>query len=272
VTAPRTRTPESAAGDAPRGRPVDSTASTGTRVLGALSLLGVGALLLFGLVLSPDDRVQGDAVRLMYVHVPPAILMYVAFLVTAVASIGYLWKRSVFCDLVAAASAEIGTVFTAMTLATGMLWGRITWGVFWVWDARLTSTALLLLLFLGYLAVRRIPADPAVRSKRAAIVALIAFVDVPIVHYSVDWWRSVHQPATISRLDPTIEGLMLFTLMLGIVVFGLIYAWLTVHRFRLEYLREQVAERGLSHALEARRAEARPTAAPTSVATAGGAE
>ena len=248
-------------GDAPIG-----TGSTGTRVLGVLALVGVGALLLFGLVWSPDDRVQGDAVRIMYVHVPPAILMYIAFFVTAAGSIAYLWKKSRFWDLVAAASAEIGCVFTAMALVTGMLWGRITWGVYWVWDARLTSTALLLLLFLGYLAVRRIPADPAVRSKRAAIVALIAIVDVPIVHYSVDWWRSVHQPATISRLDPTIEGLMLFTLMLGIVVFAVLYAWMLIHRFRLEYLREQVAETGLSHALDERRAEA-----SLPVATAGGA-
>lgn len=234
------------------------TGSLGTRVLGVLALVGVGALLLFGLVLSPDDRVQGDAVRIMYVHVPPSILMYVAFFVTAGGSIAVLWKKSHFWDLAAAASAEIGCVFTALSLLTGSLWGRITWGVYWVWDARLTSTALLLLLFLGYLAVRRIPADPAVRAKRAAIVALIAIVDVPIVHYSVDWWRSVHQSATISRLDPTIEGLMLFTLVLGIVVFALIYAWLFLHRFRLEFLREQVAETGLSHAIEQRRAEAEP--------------
>jgi heme exporter protein C len=143
-----------------------------------------------------------------------------------------------------------------------MLWGRPTWGVFWVWDARLTSTALLLLLFLGYLAVRRLPADPEVRSKRAAVVALVAMLDVPIVHYSVDWWRSVHQPATVSRLDPTIEGLMLFTLMLALVVYLLFYLWMVIHRFRLEYLREQVDERGLAHAISERRAEAaRPVAA-----------
>lgn len=232
------------------------TGSFGTRVLGVVALAGVAALLAFGLAWSPADRVQGDAVRIMYVHVPPAILMYVAFMVTAVGSVVYLWKKSRFWDLLAAASAEVGCVFTAMALVTGMLWGRITWGVYWVWDARLTSTALLLLLFLGYLAVRRIPADPAVRSKRAAIVALIAIIDVPIVHYSVDWWRSVHQPATVSRLDPTIDGLMLFTLMLGIAVFTLIYVWLTIHRFRLEYLREQVDEVGLDHAIDRRRAEA----------------
>ncbi|MDZ7732300.1 MAG: cytochrome c biogenesis protein CcsA [Acidimicrobiia bacterium] len=150
----------------------------------------------------------------------------------------------------------MGVVFTSLALVTGMLWGRPTWGVFWVWDARLTSTALLLLLFLGYLAVRRLPADPHIRSRRAAVVALIAIIDVPIVHYSVDWWRSVHQPATISRLDPTIDGLMLFTLMTGIAVFLLFYLWMLVHRFRLEYLREQVAEHGLEHAIAERRAEA----------------
>ena len=94
-------------------------------------------------------------------------------------------------------------VFTGLTLVTGSLWGRPTWGTYWEWDPRLTSTALLFVLFLGYLAVRGIPAERHVRARRAAVVGLVAFVDVPIVHYSVDWWRSLHQPATISRLEPT---------------------------------------------------------------------
>jgi heme exporter protein C len=125
-----------------------------------------------------------------------------------------------------------------------------------VWDARLTSTAVMFILYLGYLAVRRIPAEPAVRSKRAAIVGLVAVINVPIVHYSVDWWRSLHQDPTITRLDPQIDGLMLFTLMLGIVVFLVMYLWLMIHRFRLAFLEEQVADHGLDLAIEERRAEA----------------
>jgi heme exporter protein C len=233
----------------------EHTGSHGTRVLGAITLAAVVALLLFGLVFSPADATQGDAARLMYVHVPAAIIAFLAFFVTAACSVGWLWKRSTWCDLVAAASAEIGTLFTGITLATGMVWGRPIWGVYWTWDARLTSTALLFLMFLGYLAVRRLPADTEVRNRRAAFVALIAFVDVPIVHYSVDWWRSLHQEATITRLDPQIDGLMLFTLMLGIVTFLLAYLWLLVHRFRLAYLDEQVEAGDLDEALGARRLE-----------------
>lgn len=232
------------------------TGSRATRALGAAVLLGLAFLLLFGLVLSPADVVQGDVVRIMYLHVPAALTAYLAFGVTALGSIAYLWKRSRFWDLAAGASAEIGVVFTALTLATGSLWGRPTWGAYWVWDARLTTTALLLVLFVGYLAVRNLPGERHVRAKRAAIAGLVAFVDVPLVHYSVDWWRSLHQPATISRLDPTIEGLMLFSLMLGIVVFATLYLWLLVHRFRVEFLREQLAEGGLDAAIAERRAEA----------------
>jgi heme exporter protein C len=232
------------------------TGSRATRALGVLVLAGLGLLLLLALVLSPADATQGDVVRVMYVHVPSAIAAYLAFGVTALGSALYLWKRSQFWDLAAGASAEIGVLFTALTLLTGSLWGRPTWGVYWVWDARLTSTALLLVLFVGYLAVRNLPGERHVRAKRAAIAGLVAFVDVPLVHYSVDWWRSLHQPATLTRLDPTIEGLMLFTLMTGIVVFLGLYLWLVIHRFRIEYLREQLDASGLDAALAERRAEA----------------
>lgn len=237
------------------------TGSPGTRVLGVLCLVGIASLLAFGLVWSPPDVVQGDSVRIMYVHVPVSIVAFLAFAVTAFGSAMYLGKRSQFWDLVAGASAEIGVVFTSLTLLTGMLWGRPTWGVYWVWDARLTTTALLLVLFLGYLAVRRIPSEPEVRAKRAAIAGLIAFVDVPIVHYSTVWWRTLHQGPTITRLDPQIDGLMLFSLMLGMVVMVLVYLWLLVHRFRLAYLVEQIDDQGLEVALADRRAEGAPVAA-----------
>ncbi|MGH9187920.1 MAG: cytochrome c biogenesis protein CcsA [Acidimicrobiales bacterium] len=235
------------------------TGSRGTRVLGCLATAGIASLLLFGLVLSPEDVDQADAVRLMYIHVPSAIIAYLAFFVTAAGSIGWLWKRSQWWDLVAAGSAEIGTLFTGVTLLTGMAWGKPIWGTFWTWDARLTSTALLFLMFLGYVAVRRLGYEPAVRNRRSAFVALIAVLDVPIVHYSVDWWRGLHQQATISRLDPTIDGLMLFTLMLGIAVFGLVYLWLLVHRFRVGWLEDQAEARWLGQAIEERRAEASAT-------------
>lgn len=241
-----------------------STSSPFTRVFGILCLIGVAALLAFGLWWSGPDVLQGDSVRIMYIHVPVAIVAFFAFAVTAFGSVMYLWRRSQFWDLTAGASAEIGVVFTVLCLVTGMLWGRPTWGVYWVWDARLTTTALLLVLFLGYLAVRRLPAEPEVRAKRAAIAGLIAFVDVPIVHYSTVWWRTLHQGPTITRLDPQIDGLMLFSLMLGMVVFLAIYSWLLVHRFRVAYLEAQLEDRGLDVAIAERRAEggARPAGSP----------
>ena len=251
-------------------RPPSGTASRVTRGIGVVALVLLGLVLLYGLVVSPADLVQQDAVRLMYVHVPTVSVAYLAFAVTALGSALWLWRRtrSPFWDRLAGASAEVGVLFTALCLATGMLWGRPTWGVYWTWDARLTTTVLLLVLFLGYLALRRVPADPDVRARRSAIMALVAFIDVPLVHQSVDWWRTLHQGATISTLDPEIDDLMLFTLMLSIVAFLAVYVWLVTHRYRVAQLEELIEDRALELAIEERRAEAEaelagaPTGAP----------
>jgi len=274
VTSPAPSGTEPSGTAAGAGAPAH-TGSQGTRVLGSVTAAGLVMLSLFALVFSPAEADQGDAVRLMYIHVPTAVVAFLAFFVTAAGSALWLWKKSRWWDLVAASSAEIGVIFTALTLVTGMVWGRPIWGVYWTWDARLTSTALLLLLFLGYLAIRRVPAEPDVRNRRAAFAGLIAVVDVPIVHYSVNWWNSLHQEPTITRLDPSIDGLMLFTLMLGIVVFLLLYLWLLVHRFRLAWLEEQLASSDLAAALVERRAEADEATisappAPSSAAKASG--
>ncbi len=235
------------------------TGTKATRLLGTLALVGVPLVLLLGLVTSPEDVEMGDSVRIMYVHVPSAWLAYLAFGVTALGSACYLWPRtrSLAWDRFAGASAEIGVLFTGLALATGMLWGRPTWGVYWTWDARLTTTALLFLLFLGYLAIRRLPAAPEVRAKRAAIAGLIAFIDVPIVHLSVEWWRSLHQGATVARrdLNAELDGTMLFTLFLSLTVFTLIYAWLLLHRSRQLWLEDHQLDASLDAAIAARRRE-----------------
>ena len=152
----------------------EHTGSRATRIVGVLTLLGLASVLVLGLIVTAPDEIQGDAARLIYVHVPVAIVMNVGFFVTALGSAMWLWKKSRWWDTVAVASAEIGVVFTGLALATGMVWGRPTWGVYWTWDARLTSTALLFLLYLGYLVVRRLPADTDVRNRRSAFVALLA--------------------------------------------------------------------------------------------------
>jgi heme exporter protein C len=238
---------------------VTSTGTKATRVIGALALIGLGWLLLFGLVLSPADENQGEAVRMLYLHVPTVWLAYLAFGVTAIGSVLYLVPktRSLAWDRVAGASAEIGVLFTGLTLVAGAIWGRITWGVYWTWDARLTTTALLFVLFLGYLAIRRLPAPPAQRARRCAIAGLIAFIDVPIVHLSVTWWRTLHQPATIKTIgDVEISGTMLFSLFVGLIAFTLVYVWLMIHKMRVMMMEDVLDDHGLELALEERRAEA----------------
>jgi heme exporter protein C len=247
--------------------PRASTSSPATRLLGGASLAGLALLLGYALVWSPADIVQEDSVRIMYVHVPTAIIAFTACGITTLASAMWLRKRSEGWWVLGGASAEVGLVFTAACLVTGSIWGRPTWGTYWDWDPRITSTTLLFILLVGYLALRQVDnesGDAAQRGMRGAIVGLLLFPNVMIVHYSVDWWRSLHQKATITRLDPTIEGTMLFTLMLGIAVFSLLFAWLLIHRFRLGWLEEQAGASGIDQALTERRAEA-GLSAPSSV-------
>ncbi len=236
------------------------TGSRGSRIVGILAACGALALLVFALVLSPADRVQGEAVRLIYLHVPAAIAMYGAVILLGGASAMWLWHKTRGWDVLGAAAAEVGLVFTGLTLVTGMLWGRPTWGVYWVWDARLTTTAMLAILLAGYLALRRVPASEESRARRAAVAGLLVVVDLPLIHYSVNWWRTLHQDATISTTDVKIDGLMLFTLFLGMVVAGLVLTWLLIHRFRLAWLEAEVEDGGLDRALAERRAEAEVSA------------
>jgi heme exporter protein C len=237
---------------------------TTRRVVAAASVVSLIVLAIFGLWVAPPDAVQGDAQRIMYLHVPAAwIALYVAFGVTAISSALYLWKRtrSMVWDRLAGASAEVGVVFTALTLVLGSLWGRPVWGIWWAWDARLVTTAVLFFLYLGYLALRRIPGDPDSCAKRNAIAALIAFVDVPIVHFSVDWWRTLHQKATVFNpaLNPQIHGVMALTLWLGVLAFSILYVYLLDRRYRLAVLDEGREEREIEQAI-AERTRPRQTA------------
>lgn len=229
-------------------------------MLGIASIAALGVLAALGLWIAPPDAVQGDAQRLMYVHVPAAWLAYLAYAVTSLSSVAYLWRRTRArtWDLLAGASAELGVIFTALTLVLGSLWGRPVWGVWWAWDARVVTTAMLLFLYLGYLALRRVPGDPDVRAKRCAIAALIAFVDVPIVHFSVTWWRTLHQEATVlnPELNPQIKGTMGWTLLWSVVAFTLVYVYLIQRRYQLALLEDRQEDTAVQDAIAARRAEA----------------
>ena len=234
----------------------DGTGSVVTRVIGVLAIIGIALLTYLSFVVSGPDTELGETVRLIYVHVPAATLAYVGCAIVTLGSAMYLWKRSQGWDVLAHAAAQLAALYTALTLVTGSLWGRPTWGVYWIWDARLTSTAMLFLLLLGYLAIRRVPAESGLRARRAAVLGCLLLPNVIIVNRSVEWWRTLHQKSTLIQLDPRIEGWQLFTLFVGFVVGGLVFAWLLIHRFRVIWLEQEVEESGLTLAIEERRAEA----------------
>jgi len=243
---------------------------TGTRftfLLGWATLVGILLLLLLGLVLSPADVNQGESVRIMYAHVPGAWLAYLAFVVTAVSSAAYLWKRtrSLTWDRIAGASAEVGVVFMAISLITGSLWGRLTWGTFWTWDARLTTTAFLFVTYVGYLAVRGLGGTHHQRARRSAVLALLAVLEIPLVHFSVELWNSLHQEASVltRNSDVEMDGLMLFSLFFGVIVFTMMYIWLVLHRQRVLTLDDLLDDTGLDRAIDERRREVVGTSGTT---------
>jgi len=210
-----------------------------------LDLAAIGTLataLVAGLVV-PPDAVQGDLQRIMYVHVPSAWLAYLAFVVTLVGSVAYLVTSRMKWDRIAASSAELGVVFTGLALATGMIWGKPVWGVWWTWDARLVLTAVMFFVYLGYLALRRSMPEPAVRARRSAVFGVLAVVQVPIVHFSVIWWRSLHQPPTVLRPDePQIDPPLLFALLMSVAAFTVVYAALMRHRIALEAIQSELED------------------------------
>ena len=234
------------------------TANRTTRVLGASALVTLAATAVLGLVVSPPDVTQGQLVRLIYVHPAVATCCYVAFGICALASVAWLWPRtrSPRWDALAGASGEVGVLLCALTLITGSIWGRASWGVWWTWDARLTLTALLFAVFAGYLALRRTGGTAETRARRSAVAAVIAVLVVPVDHEATTWWRTLHQGNTLLRTNPSIHGWQLATMALSFLAFGLLTAWLLVHRHRLELLEDRWEADGLSSALAARRAEA----------------
>jgi heme exporter protein C len=224
------------------------------RLFLAATLLALGVTAVFALWVTPPRENQGfDAVRLLYLHVPTAWVAYLAFGVTALASLLWLVPRTrdTSWDLLAGASAEVGVVFTGLTLIVGSLWGKPTWGTWWEWDARLTTTAILFFLYLGYLALRRTGATADERGKRCSIAALIAFADVPISYLSVTWWQTLHQQGTVfnEQNKVLIDGSMAFTLVLAVVAFTMLYAYLVTERFQLAQLEEGREARELAQAI-----------------------
>jgi heme exporter protein C len=209
------------------------------RILGWLAMLGLIAGLVAGFGYAPREAIQGNVQRIMYLHVPSVLTAYLAFALVLLGSAGYLLTRRGGWDRLAASAAEIGVLFTAVTIVSGSIWGRPTWGVWWTWDARLTSTAVLLLVYVGYLLLRAMVDEPEARARYAAVVGIMGAVNIPIVHFSVKWWRALHQPATILGPEPSpIAAPIALALLVNWVAFTLLFVYFLSRRLEIARLEE----------------------------------
>ncbi|HEX3723137.1 MAG TPA: cytochrome c biogenesis protein CcsA [Nitrolancea sp.] len=222
-------------------------------VLGVLAGISMAIGLYLGLVYAPMDAVQGNAQRIFYIHVPMAWVAFLAFFVVFVAGIMYLWKRELIWDQVARSSAEIGLVFTTLVLVTGSFWGRPIWGTWWTWDARLTTTLLLWFIFLGYFMIRAYAGDRGRAATFSAVIGIIGFFDVPIIYLSVNWWRTLHPQAVITLSGAAMPGQMVWALMVCLLGFTLLYAYLMVQKLAIEQAKDKLID--YQFALSEREAE-----------------
>ncbi|GAA4172125.1 heme ABC transporter permease [Shinella granuli] len=204
-----------------------------------LCLFAAGLYLSFT---TTGDYQQGETVRIMYVHVPAAWLSMMCYTVMALSALGTLVWRHPLADVSAKAAAPIGACFTLVALITGSLWGKPMWGTWWVWDARLTSVFVLFLMYLGLIALNRAMDDPTRAAKVSAVLILVGFVNIPIIKFSVEWWNTLHQPASVVRLDgPTIDPEFLWPLLVMAVAFTFLFFTLHVLAMRNEILRRRIA-------------------------------
>ena len=213
-------------------------------IIAPLTLLACG---LWVFVFAPTETEQGFVQKIMYIHVPYVIVTYLAFFVTFVFGIAYLWKRLLVFDRIAKVSAEIGLIFCAMVLLSGAIWGRPTWGTYWVWDARLTTTLLLFLIFLGYFLLRLSVQDREKEARFASVLGIIGFLDIPIVHKSVEWWRTLHQPSTLFKVEegaakPAMPPELLYPLLASMFAMLLFYGYLMLLRWQMEENQDQLHE------------------------------
>jgi heme exporter protein C len=201
---------------------------------GTVMLIAAGLYL--GLIASPPDYQQGESVRIMYIHVPSAwMALFCYTTMAAAAAAGLIWKHPL-ADMAAKATAPIGAGFTLLALVTGSLWGKPMWGTWWVWDARLTSVLVLFFLYLGYIALNNAFDDPGRGVKASSVLALVGIINVPIIKFSVDWWNTLHQPASVIKMGgPAIHPSMLAPLLLMVLGFTTYYLWLLLVRMRSEF-------------------------------------
>ncbi len=205
--------------------------------LAALTIVLMAIGIYWGLVIAPTDYQQGESYRIIFIHVPAAWMSMFVYVVMAVAGfIALVWKTKI-SEVVVSECAVIGAVFTALALITGMLWGKPTWGTYWQWDARLTSELILLFLYLGVIAIYSAIEDNRLAAKAASVLAIVGVINIPIIHFSVTWWNSLHQPnMEIVSENPSMHPSMLYPLLLMAIAFKVYFAWLLIIRMRNEIL------------------------------------
>jgi heme exporter protein C len=212
------------------------------RALGWLAALALVAGLCAAFGYAPREAVQGNVQRIMYLHVPAVLTAYLAFALVFVGSLGYLFTRRMGWDRLAVAAAEPGVLFTGLTIVSGSIWGKPTWGTWWTWDARLTSTAVLFLIYVGYLLLRGMVDEPDRRARYAAVVGILGAANIPIVHFSVKWWRALHQPSTILGPEPSpIAAPIALTLLVNWIAFTLLFFYFLARRAEIARLEDSHA-------------------------------
>ena len=214
--------------------------------------LSIALGLYLGLFVAPPDYQQGESVRIMYVHVPSAWMgLFIYIVIAAASAVALIWRHPL-ADLVAKASSPLGAAFTFLALVTGSLWGKPMWGTWWVWDARLTSVLVLFFLYLGHMALLNAFEDPLRGIRSAAVLALVGFINVPVIHFSVEWWSTLHQPSSVLRMSgPAIHPSMLWPLLAMALGFKLYYVSLLLMRVKSELLAARLRARSLA-AVQAR--------------------
>lgn len=228
-------------------RPAPTRLPVVSLILWVATLLGMGATIWMAFLYAPTDAVQGPPQRIFYFHVPVAWIGMLAFVVMAGAGVAYLWKKDERWDWLARASAEIGVVFISLALITGSIWGRTTWGTWWTWDARLTTTLILWFIYIGYLMLRSYMGRTPASARAGAVMAIICVIDVPIIYESVNWWRTLHPVAEVGvagALPPPV----VLTLLISLTTFTVLYAVLMISAYQLQ--RAQTLAQRLRASLE----------------------